>query len=386
MIIRKAFKFRLKTNRQIEMKLNQFAGCCRFVWNKALALQKERLEAGEYCLSYPDMAAKLLEWKKAPDSSFLKEAPSQALQQTLMNLDKALKDAFDKKNPKRFPRFKKKGRHDSIRYPQGFKINGSRIFLPKIEWMGFFKSRSLEGQPKNITISRKGEHWFASVQMETEIEQPTHPSESAVGIDMGIKRFATLSDGSFIDPLSSFRNMEKKLVREQRKLSRKAIGSNNRRKQKARVGKIHIKIANSRNDFIHKATTTISKNHAVVVLEDLRIRNMSGSAKGNIHEPGRNIRAKSGLNKSILDQGWYEFRRQLEYKQAWSGGMVIAVPAVNTSRTCPICGQISRENRKTQRRFACIQCGFSENADFVAAINILTAGHAVTACGEAVRP
>ena len=386
MLIRKAFKFRLKTNRPIESKMAQFAGCCRFVWNKALALQKERLEAGEYCLSYPETAAELLKWKTDPESSFLKEAPSQALQQTLKNLDKALKEAFDKKNPKRFPKFKKKGFHDSFRFPQGFKLDGNRFFLPKLGWVRFFKSRDIEGLPKNITVSRQGKNWFASVQVETEIVQPVHPSGSAIGIDMGVKRFATLSDGSFIEPLSSFRKLEKKLAREQRKLARKVKGSNNRRKQKAKVGQIHIKIANARNDFTHKASTATSKSHAVVVLEDLRIRNMSRSAKGDLDEPGRNVRAKSGLNKSILDQGWHEFRRQLEYKQTWRGGMVIAVPPQNTSRTCPACGLVSRENRKTQSRFTCVQCGFVENADFVAATNILAVGHTVAACGEAVRP
>jgi len=386
MLIRKAFKFRLKTNRPIESKMAQFAGCCRFVWNKALALQKERLEAGEYCLSYPETAAELLKWKTDPESTFLKEAPSQALQQTLKNLDKALKEAFDKKNPKCFPKFKKKGFHDSFRFPQGFKLDGNRFFLPKLGWVRFFKSRDIEGLPKNITVSRQGKNWFASVQVETEIVQPVHPSGSAIGIDMGVKRFATLSDGSFIEPLSSFRKLEKKLAREQRKLARKVKGSNNRRKQKAKVGQIHIKIANARNDFTHKASTATSKSHAVVVLEDLRIRNMSRSAKGDLDEPGRNVRAKSGLNKSILDQGWHEFRRQLEYKQTWRGGMVIAVPPQNTSRTCPACGLVSRENRKTQSRFTCVQCGFVENADFVAATNILAVGHTVAACGEAVRP
>ncbi len=319
MLIRKAFKYRLKTNGQVESKMAQFAGCCRFVWNKALALQKERLEAGECCLSYAKLCELLVECKNEEETSFLKEVPSQALQQTLKNLDKSLKEAFDKKNSKRFPRFKKKGQHDSFRFPQGFKIDGNRIFLPKIGWVQFFKSRDSEGMPKNVTVSRKGEHWFVSIQIETEIGQPIHPSESAIGIDVGVKRFATLSDGSFIEPLSSFRKLEKKLTREQRKLSRKVKGSNNRRKQKAKVSKVHIKIANARNDFIHKASTTISKNHAVVVLEDLRIRNMSRSAQGSLDKPGRNVRAKSGLNKSILDQGWHEFRRQLELPGLWPG-------------------------------------------------------------------
>lgn len=386
MLIRKAFKYRLKTNRQVESKMAQFAGCCRFVWNRALALQKERLEAGESCLSYAKLCELLVEWKNEEETSFLKEAPSQGLQQTLKNLDKSLKEAFDKKNSKRFPRFKKKGQHDSFRFPQGFKIDGNRIFLPKIGWVQFFKSRDSEGMPKNVTVSRKGEHWFVSIQIETEIGQPIHPSESAIGIDVGVKRFATLSDGSFIEPLSSFRKLEKKLAREQRKLSRKVKGSNNRRKQKAKVSKVHIKIANARNDFIHKASTTISKNHAVVVLEDLRIRNMSRSAQGSLDKPGRNVRAKSGLNKSILDQGWHEFRRQLEYKETWRGGVVIAIAPQNTSRTCPACGLVSAANRKTQSRFACVQCGYVENADFVAATNILAVGHTVSACGEAVRP
>jgi len=113
---------------------------------------------------------------------------------------------------------------------------------------------------------------------------------------------------------------------------------------------------------------------------------MSRSAQGSLDKPGRNVRAKSGLNKSILDQGWHEFRRQLEYKETWRGGVVIAIAPQNTSRTCPACGLVSAANRKTQSRFACVQCGYVENADFVAATNILAVGHTVSACGEAVRP
>ncbi|MEK6653882.1 MAG: transposase, partial [Thermodesulfobacteriota bacterium] len=131
-----------------------------------------------------------------------------------------------------------------------------------------------------------------------------------------------------------------------------------------------------------KATTTISQNHAIVCVEDLQVRNMSKSAAGSSDSPGRNVRAKSGLNKSILDQGWFEFRRQLEYKQAWLGGEVLAVPPRNTSRTCPACGHVSAENRQTQARFACVECGYENNADLVGAINILERGHRLLACGE----
>lgn len=134
-----------------------------------------------------------------------------------------------------------------------------------------------------------------------------------------------------------------------------------------------------------ETTTSISKNHAIVCIEDLQVRNMSKSAAGSSDSPGRNVKAKSGLNKSILDQGWFEFRRQLEYKQSWLGGDVLAVPAHNTSRTCPICGHISAHNRQTQAKFECEECGYKANADLVGAINILERGHRLLACGELVR-
>ncbi|MFP4080869.1 MAG: RNA-guided endonuclease InsQ/TnpB family protein, partial [Ectothiorhodospira sp.] len=157
-------------------------------------------------------------------------------------------------------------------------------------------------------------------------------------------------------------------------------------KAKARVQKIHTRIANTRRDSLHKLTTTLSKNHAAVVIEDLQVRNMSRSAAGTVDQPGRNVRAKSGLNRAIRDQGWFEFRRQLEYKQAWRGGMVIAVPPHHTSRKCPACGHVDKANRKTQARFECVRCGHTAHADVNAAVNILAAGHAVMACGGDVRP
>jgi putative transposase len=384
MEVRKAFQFRLKTNDKLESSFARSAGCCRFVWNKALELQKKRLDNKEYCISYSKMAAELKKWKDESETAFLNEVHSQPLQQTLMNLGQAIREAFKKSSPKKFPRFKKKGHHDSFRYPQGFKFDINKVFLPKIGWVPFFKSREIKGTPKNVTVSRRGKHWYFSVQVEMEIPDPIHPSISTIGIDMGVKRFATLSDGSFIEPLSSFRKLEKKLASEQRKLSRKVKFSKNWNKQKEKVSQVHIKIADARNDFLHKTSTTISKNHTVVVLEDLRISNMSKSAKGTKDNPGRNVKAKSGLNKTILDQGWSEFRRQLEYKEAWQGGKVISVPPQYTSQTCPVCGCVASENRPSQDVFFCVHCGYRENADFVAASNILAAGHAVSACGDTV--
>lgn len=198
---------------------------------------------------------------------------------------------------------------------------------------------------------------------------------------MGITRFATLSDGTFYAPLNSFKQHEVALRKAQQALSRKVKFSNNWKKAKARVQRIYSRICNARRDYLHKITTTISKNHAMVCIEDLQVRQMSKSAAGKVDAPGKNVRVKSRFNKLILDQGWFEFRRQLNYKLAWNGGWLVVVPPQNTSRICPCCGHVSADNRRTQARFVCVKCGFEENADVVGAINILRAGHARFACG-----
>ena len=201
--------------------------------------------------------------------------------------------------------------------------------------------------------------------------------------DLGVTKFAALSDGSFIDGANAFKKYEKRLAFYQRCLSRKRTFSANWRKAKAKVSRVHRKIANVRNDLLHKSSTTISKNHAVVVLEDLRITNMTASARGTLEQPGTNVAAKSGLNRRILDQGWGEFRRQLGYKLAWNGGTLLLVDPRNTSRTCAACGQVSAQNRQTQAAFKCIACGHASNADTNAAKNILgRAGQARIACGD----
>jgi putative transposase len=303
------------------------------------------------------------------------------LQQALKDLERAYSNFFAKRAD--FPRFKKKGQSDSFRYPDPKQIKldqaNSRLFLPKLGWLRYRNSRDVLGTVKNVTVSQSCGKWYVSIQTEREAEQPL-PQGGAVGIDMGVARFATLSDGSFYAPLNSFKRHETALRKAQQAMSRKTKFSNNWKKAKAHVQKIHSRIGNARRDYLHKVTTTISQNHAMVCIEDLQVRNMSRSAAGTADAPGRNVRAKSGLNKSILDQGWFEFRRQLDYKLAWNGGHLIAVPPQNTSRTCPCCGHVSAENRQTQARFECVECGFEENADVVGAINVLRAGHARLAC------
>ena len=377
-----AYKYQLKTNETQERMLRRFAGSCRFVFNKALALQQELRELGEKKLSYADLCKAVVDWKTG-DFGFLKETPAQALQQVLKDLERAYTNFFQKRAD--FPRFKKRGKHDSFRFPQGFKVDqpNNRVFLPKIGWIRYRNSRNIEGTPKNVTVSQSGGHWYISVQTEREVEQPVHPSTSIIGIDVGIAKFATLSDGTVFGPVNSYKKHQQRLARYQRAMSRKQKFSINYKKAKAKVQKLHTRIANVRKDYLQKTSTEISQNHAIVCIEDLKVKNMSKSANGTIEKPGRNVRAKSGLNKSILDQGWGEFRRQLEYKQVWLGGEVLSVPARNTSRKCNVCGHTSADNRKTQAVFVCTSCGHEANADVNAACNILAAGHAVLiACGE----
>ncbi|HEP0066169.1 TPA: transposase [Escherichia coli] len=380
-----AFKFQLRPGGQQECEMRRFAGACRFVFNRALALQNENHEAGNKYIPYGKMASWLVEWKNATETQWLKDSPSHPLQQSLKDLERAYKNFFRKRAA--FPRFKKRGQNDAFRYPQGVKLDqeNSRIFLPKLGWMRYRNSRQVTGVVKNVTVSQSCGKWYISIQTESEVSTPDHPSASMVGLDAGVAKLATLSDGTVFEPVNSFQKNQKTLARLQRQLSRKVKFSNNWQKQKRKIQRLHSCIANIRRDYLHKVTTTVSKNHAMIVIEDLKVSNMSKSAAGTVSQPGRNVRAKSGLNRSILDQGWYEMRRQLEYKQLWRGGQVLAVPPAYTSQRCACCGHTAKENRLSQSKFRCQACGYTANADVNGARNILAAGHAVLACGEMVQ-
>jgi putative transposase len=382
-----AFKFELMPDGEQQRDMRRFAGSCRFVYNKALAMQKENHEAGNKFIGYVPMAANLPIWKREVGQEWLKDAPSQALQHALKDLEKAYKNFFAKRAD--FPRFKRKGSGDSFRYPEPKQIKldqaNDRILLPKLGWLRYRNSRDVLGEVRNATVSQSGGKWFVSIQTEREIEQPLPTATSAVGIDVGIARFATMSDESYIAPLNSFKKHQQRLARYQRRMSSKVKFSNNWKKAKAKVQKIYTDIANARKDFLHKTTTTISQNHALVCIEDLQVRNLSRSSKGNSEQHGKMVKQKSGLNRAILDQGWGEFRRQLDYKVSWNGGMLLAVPPHNTSRTCPCCGHISKDNRQTQAKFLCVDCGYDNHADVVGAINVLERGYRLLACGESAQ-
>ena len=378
-----AYQFELMPNGQQQRNMRRFAGACRFVFNKSLAWQKEQYASDSTIrFSYTVLANLLPLWKQDPNLAWLKESPSQTLQQTLKDLERAYQNFFSKRAG--FPRFKKKGQSDSYRYPQGCKLDqrNSRIFLPKLGWMRYRNSRDVLGEVKNVTVTHSCAKWFVSIQTEREVEPSLPPATTAIGIDVGVVRFATMSDGSHIEPINSFKKHQERLARYQRRMSRKVKFSNNWKKAKTKIQRIHRTIAHARKDYLHKITTTISQNHALVCIEDLQVRNMSRSSKGNREEHGKMVKQKSGLNRAILDQGWGEFRRQLGYKMTWQGGILLAVPPHNTSRTCPCCSNVSKDNRKTQAKFECVECGYENHADLVGAINILERGHRLLACGE----
>lgn len=396
--ILKAFKYKLKPNKAQTQFLFQQTGCCRLVWNKAVGLiQEKRKQAGyeKYYLPYHKKgqectSAMLTEWKRDPELVFLKEIHSTPLQQCLRDLHKAYQDGF--KKIRGSPNFKKKFQKQSFRYVQGVKIEheAQQVYLPKAGWCRFVKSREIEGKVKNTTVSFEAGHWYVSFQVELEIPQPVHNSDSKIGVDVGIVHFAALSDGTYQDRTKQEKEalekielrkkkLQRVLARKQGPLKDKRKASNNWNKQKQKVNRCCHKIACIRQDFRHKQSTLLSKNHAWVCVEKLAVKQMSKSAKGTKEKPGKNVKQKADLNRSILEQGWYEFKRQLGYKLAWQGGELVEVAAQYTSQKCSSCGHTAKANRKKQDKFACVSCRHKQNADTNAAKNILAAGLAVLA-------
>jgi putative transposase len=285
---------------------------------RALAEQKEHYTQTGKKFRYDEQSKHLTAWKKEKETAWLKDAPAQPLRQKLMDLDKAFKNFFAKRAKP--PKFKKKGGNDSFRFPQPKQSDldeaKSRIELPKLGLVRYRNSRRVEGTIKNVTIGLRAGKWFMSVQTERVVPDPARPSKSAVGIDVGIVNLATLSNGEVIKPLNPFRKEEKRLAKLQRaqaKTKKHPRKNNRKKKLQGRVGKNwskrqlriqrkQAKIARRGKDHLDKASAAVCKNHATVVVEDLNIPNMSKSASRTLENPGRNAAAKSGLDKSILDQ------------------------------------------------------------------------------------
>lgn len=379
MKILKAYSFRLEPTKQQDMLLRQYVGSCRFVYNKALNLVEDLHKEDKPFPGYVTLAKILVSWKRDPETQWLKKTPSQGLQCAVENLANAYIRFFKKEAD--HPLFHKKGKNDTITFPDKKTVRVDeercRISLPKLGEIRYRKSRALKGEVRQATVRYSCGKWYVSILTRQRIS-PLPSKGEILGIDLGVARFAAFSTGEH-DGLTSPNlagRFEKRLVRLHQNLSRKKKGSRNRTKAKLKLGKLYQRIANVRMDFLHKATTIISKNHAVVVVEDLKVQNMTKAGKG-----------KKGLNKAILSMSWGEFRRQLEYKLSWNGGQLMRVPPAYTSQTCPVetCGHVSPDNRKTQKTFSCVKCGFTANADYVGALNVKRAGHARLACSSSTE-
>jgi putative transposase len=292
---------------------------------------------------------------------WLKQPIGQSLQQVARHFDRALKECF--KNGKGFPKFKKKGkRRDSFTVPQKFRIEKNYVFIPKIGEVKWVKHRPIKGKSKHITITQDGNQWYCSVCVELKVKMPTIiPNlNNVVGIDVGLKTYATISDGTKIENQKTFVKYEKKLNRANRRLHKRKLGSKNREKQRIRVAKIHRKIRNVRQDFQHKTTADMITKYDGFVLEDL---NIQGMAK-NHH-----------LAKAIGDAAWYEFKRQLQYKSNWSGKMFLQIDRFEpSSKTGSCCGWYNKDLTLDDREFVCQRCGSVLDRDLNAAINIRNIG------------
>lgn len=390
--INMAYKYKLTPSNVQAETFARFAGACRFTYNLAL---EHRIDNYNRCIpnsvNYYDQANELKNMKKVEGYEWLKESPAQTLQQALGDLDKAFKSFF--RSGFGFPQFKKKGEGDSFRLPdpKGFcieSISRKKAFvnLPKIGKVKFRLSRSIEGTIKNATIKRETDGWYISFCVEKEIEIAENKKPS-IGIDRGISQTIALSDMTSYEMSELHLPDECKSLRErikvlQRKLSKKKRFSENWKKLNKRISKLHTRIARIRRDFLHKISTKLAKNHGLITLEDLKIKNMSKSAKGTSEKNGKNVKAKSGLNREILFQGWGLFATMLRYKTEWSGAGFELVNPRRTSQRCSHCLYEDKNNRNG-KKFKCLSCGHEADADKNAATNINRAGHAQRACGDA---
>ncbi len=387
----KSFKYELKLNRWQRERCKQFGGICRYVWNKFLEQKQKAYKKSGKKLTEFDLNNLLVGWKRK--FCWLRIAPSQALQQVSKNLCQAYKNFF---NGFGYPKFKRKGGRDSFRIPQGIQLlpqlskKRGAVKLPKLGRVQFVKTREIEGKIKYATVSRDGDKWFISFTCGVQMDISPQEEGFVVAIDRGISISLQCSDGTSMHVSKPLARYLDKLASLSRMLSRRQKGSSNWLKIKKKIQKLYRHMRNKRKDDIHKITTWLANNHGIIVLEALKTKNMMKSAKGTIEDPGKNVKAKSVLNRLISDEAWNLFEALLTYKIEWRGGAVAYVDPRHTSQMCSQCGHTARENRRSQACFKCEKCAYKINADLNASKNILNryiqaAGHAVIACGERTR-
>lgn len=378
MILRKAYKYRLRPNRKNEQSFAQFAGACRWVYNRGLARRKECWEAQQKSLSLFDQNKELAQLKCQEDTAWLKDVHSQILQQALGDLNLAFQAFFrraTKGEPPGYPGFRCRGSGDSFRYPQGVKVVDDKVYLPKIGWIRFRKSRELQGDLKQATVIREGCHWYISFVCEWEGTAPLRKEDpSVVGVDLGLEHFAICGSTEGIRKTDNPRFLQKGLAHLRylsRQLSKKVKGSQNWKKAKARLQAFHAKVRAKRSDFLHKLSTALVKSHDVIVVESLNVRNLLQ----------KSVRS---MARAISDAGWRQFLQQLKYKCEHAGKSLIeAGKWFPSTQMCSNCGKRNKLPLR-QRMYHC-ECGLRIHRDDNAAINLRAVGTtAQKACGAAL--
>ena len=363
--IHKAFSFRLYPTQEQEKTLASQFGQSRFVYNfflrKRIDYYATNKGKEKQSLNYHDTAKMLTELKQQPDTIWLKESNSQSLQQSLRHLDNAYNNFFN--HGFKFPNFKKKSRKQSFSIPQNFTVDveTNRLHIPKLMPIKIVLHREIEGQMKSVTISKTPSgKCFASILCE--IEKPIKPKKkgSQIGIDLGLKSFAVISDGERIDSPKYLRKSEKKLKWQQKLLSRKVKGSNGRNNARVKIARIHEKIVNQRNDFLHKLSNRLVRENQSIFAEDLHVKG---------------IMANHCLAKSVSDSGWSEFVRQIKYKSEWNGTYFGQIDRFfPSSKRCVACGWINESLSLKDREWTCQSCSHVVDRDLNAAQNILQFG------------
>jgi putative transposase len=371
----RGYRYELKPSRAQASRLLAWAGATRFVYNLCLEQRRDfwrqyRRQTGQP-LTWVVQSREVTELRATAD--WLEDVPRNALDRAVRDLDQAYQAFFAGRAS--YPRPRARGVNDAFRLKASDcptrKLNGkwSAVRLPKIGWVKYRDTRERRGRLLSMTFSLSAGRWYVSFshEIEHEVQPSTLPS---VGIDRGVAQTLTLSTGDVLQAPDT-RAVDKRRKRAQKALARCKRGSARRARQKARVAALSARTARIRADWCHRASTDIASRFGSVAVEDLKIRNMTASAKGTVERPGRNVRQKAGLNRSILEQCWGKFATFLEYKLTERGGVLISVPAAYTSQTCASCGVVDARSRKSQAVFACVHCDHTDNADVNAAKEIL---------------
>jgi len=364
----KVVKVRLYPNKSQQQLLKQHFGASRYVYNQLLDAKIKAYECNDKLSAY-DLKKRLVPMKKAEGGEWLKQCDSTCLTESVLNIDVAYKKFF---NGAGFPKFKSKHHSRQSYKTMNPKIKNKKVYLPKIGEIKSKIHREIEGTIKSGTISFEANQYHISLLFDDNQEfiKPKGNGKS-IGIDVGVKLFATLSNGEMIKPLNLDKEINQ-MKKAQKRLSRRKKGSNNRTKAKVKLQKAHLKISNKRKDFLHKISNKITNENQVIVIEDLKVKNMTKSAVGTVEEPKKSS-GKRGLNRVITQQSWSMFFTMLEYKAIRKGGEVIKINPKFTSQKCSYCGHVSKNNRKSQSQFKCEKCNFTQNADLNASINIVHA-------------